>query len=188
MTEEKKAKLPKEIEKAAEQFDKFDNEVKAMTHDRLNETPRQEEEAQTKLSSKEIRNSKDIYLKPKTSISSPDKFNEKFRKDYEFSKEYVQFIAENKEIVGESITAWTKPFAGISAEEWVVPVNKPVWGPRYLAEQIKRKFYHRMVMKQETISGNDSVGSYFGSMAVDTTIQRLDAYPVIQNRSVFMGK
>ena len=33
-----------------------------------------------------------------------DVFNEKFRKAYEFDKEYVRFIAENYEIIGESIS------------------------------------------------------------------------------------
>jgi len=58
-----------------------------------------------------------------------------------FQKEYVQFIAENKEIIGETIEIWTRPFGGMPAEFWKVPVNKPVWGPRYLAEQIKRCYY-----------------------------------------------
>ena len=104
-----------------------------------------------------------------------------------FSKEYVHFIAENKEIIGEAIELWTKPYAGLPAEYWRVPVNKPVWGPRYLAEQIKSKFYHRLVMQQNVVTGGDHMGQYYGSMAVDTTVQRLDAYPVTSKKSVFMG-
>lgn len=190
MTEQKKPKVnsdgQKELDKAQAQFEAFDENVKTMTLDRMNAAPKEETEPQTKLSSKEIEKSKDIYLKPKRSISCKEKFNEKYRDSYNFDKEYVHFIAENKEIIGETIDLWTRPYPGMPAEEWEVPVNKPVWGPRYLAEQIKRKFYHRLMMQQAPTS-SDSMGQYYGTMAVDTTVQRLDAIPVSKRKSVFMG-
>jgi hypothetical protein len=175
-----------ELDKAEEQFKKFDEEVKEMTMDRLNATPKQDVEQQTKLSQKDLEKSKDIYLKPITSIGCKEKFNEKYRESYEYDKQYVQFIAENKEIIGEDIELWTKPYAGIPAERWKVPVNKPLWGPRYLAEQIKRKFYHRLVMK-DSVTSNEGAMQYYGTMAADTTIQRLDAHPVSSRKSIFMG-
>ncbi len=187
MTVKAKSSSEKELEKAAKQFQDFDDSVKELTMDRLNETPKKELEPQTKLSQSEIAKSKDVYLKPCNVISSREKFNENFREKYNFDKEYVQFIAENKEIIGETIEIWTKPYAGMPAEMWKVPCNKPLWGPRYLAEQIKRKFYHRLVMQENVISGNDGKGSYYGSMAADSTIQRLDAHPVSSRKSVFMG-
>ena len=176
----------KELDKAEEQFKDFDNQIKEMTHDRMNEAPKLEVEQQTKLSQQEIHNSKAIYLKPHKIISSREKFNEKWRTQYDFDKEYVQFIAENKEIIGEDLDLWTKPYPGMPAEEWKVPTNKPIWGPRYLAEQIKRKSYHRLVMK-EVPTQNTGVGQFYGSMAVDTTIQRIDALPVSNRKSIFMG-
>ncbi len=190
MTEHKKPKInsesQRELDKAQKQFDAFDDNIKTMTLDRMNEAPTREQEQQTKLSQSEFEKSKDIYLKPKRTIHGGDKFNEKYREEYNFAKEYVNFIAENKEIIGENIPMWTKPFAGIPAEEWEVPVNTPIWGPRYLAEQIKRKNYHRFVMQDKTTGGDGSM-QYYGSMAVDTTVQRLDAHPVSQRKSVFMG-
>lgn len=182
-----KPNVKKEIDKAEQQFDKFDQEVKSLTMDRMNMTPKEETEHQTKLSQRELNNSKDIYLKPERVIGCRDKFNEKFREDWEFDKQYVQFIAENKEIIGEAIEIWTRPYGGIPAEFWRVPVNKPVFGPRYLAEQIKSRVYHRLKMEDRPIS-SDNMGTYTGQIAVDTTIQRLDAYPVRQKRSLFMGK
>lgn len=184
----KTSSMEKELDKAQEQLDKFDTEVKEMTMDRMNMAPKADVEPQTKISQKDLEKSKDIYLKPKRFVACRDKFNEAYRSDYEFSKEYVHFIAENHEIIGETIDLWTRPFAGMPAEEWEVPVNKPVWGPRYLAEQIKRKYYHRMVMRQ-TASDSDQRGNqYYGQMAVDTTIPRLDARPASSGRkSVFMG-
>lgn len=178
--------MNKELEKVEEQFEKFDQEVKDMTLDRMSAAPKQDVEPQTKLGQNDIAKAKEIYLKPERTIGSKDKFNEKFRENYNFDKEYVQFIAENKEIIGEAIEIWTRPYGGMPAEYWKVPTNKPVWGPRYLAEQIKRKYYHRLIM-QQNVANADGMGQYYGTLAVDTTVQRLDAVPVSQRKSVFMG-
>lgn len=178
----------KELDKAEKQFEKFDEEIKSMTLDRMNQAPQKEHEPTTQLSTKEIDKSNDIYLKPERAIMSREKFNERFRDEYNFAKEYVNFIADNIEIKGENIEVWTKAFPGVTCEFWRVPVGKPVWGPRYLAEQLKRCRYHRLVMNQNVSTGSDNQGNqYFGSMAVDTTLQRLDATPVASKRSVFMG-
>ncbi len=177
----------KELDKAQQQFDKFDENVKQMTMDRMNVAPKEDVEPQTKLSSREIANKQDIYLKPKRRIEDRQKFNESFRDEWNFQKEYVHFIAEHKELIGENIELWTHPYGGMGAEYWEVPTNKPVWGPRYLAEQIKRKCYHRLTMQQNNIGGSDHMGQYFGTLAVDTTVQRLDANPVSSRKSVFMG-
>jgi hypothetical protein len=177
----------KEIDKAVEQFDAFDNNLKQMTLDRMNTAPKEEIEPQTQLSQNALSKKKDIYLKPDRSISSKEKFNEKFRTEYEFQKQFVQFIAENKEIIGETIELWTKPFPGMPAEFWKVPCNKPLWGPRYLAERIANCKYHRFVMQQHVSTGADGMGQYYGGMAVDTTVPRLDALPVNERKSIFMG-
>lgn len=182
-----KSKSSKGLEEAIKNADEFEQSIKDLTKERIDAAPVKEEEQQTKLSQNEIAKSKDIYLKPKRTISSKEKFNEKYREDYEFKKEYVCFIAENKEIIGETITCWTKPFAGIPAEEWEIPTNKPVWAPRYLAEQIKNCTYHRFSM-QDMATSREGGNTFYGSMVVDNTIQRLDAIPASQRRSVFMGK
>lgn len=190
MTEDKKNK-PKiadtELEKLDKQFKSFDENVQNLTLDKMNQAPIKEEEPQTKLAQSEIEKCKDIYIKPSRSISSHEKFDEKWRKDFNFATEYVRFTAENKEIIGEMIELWTKPFPGVPAEFWKVPVNKPIWGPRHVAERIKGCSYHRLVMHQHTTTGADGMGQYYGAMAVDTTINRLDALPVSSTKSVFMG-
>jgi len=177
----------KEIIKAGEQFDAFNENIQSLTLDRMNEAPKEETAPQIELSQADREKMGEIYLKPVKSIGCREKFNEKWRKQYEFDKEYVNFEAENKEIIGEGIEIWTRPYPGMSAEYWKVPVNKPVWGPRYLAEQIKRASYHRLVMKESIVTGGDHAGQYYGSMAADTTVQRLDARPVTSRKSVFMG-
>lgn len=182
-----KVSLGKELDKAEKQFEEFDSQIKEMTLDRMNEAPKQDLEPQTKIAQRDIEKSKDIYLKPHTQIGSQEKFNEKFRSDYEFATEYVRFIPENKEIIGETIELWTKPFPGMAAQMWKVPTGKPVWGPRHLAERLTGCKYHRLIMQQNVSIGNDSAGQYYGSMAVDTTIQRMDALPVSNHKSIFFG-
>jgi hypothetical protein len=187
MTEKFKASSEgnKELEKSAAQIDSFNSNVKDLVDARRDHKP--DVEPQTKMSVKQQQDAKDVYLKPDRVIGRQDKFNEKFRDSWNFDKEYVKFIAENREIIGEVIEMWTAPYGGVPAEFWKVPTNKPVWGPRYLAEQIKRKYYHRLIMEQ-TVVGADHAGQYYGSMAVDTTVQRMDAYPVSDKKSFFMGK
>lgn len=176
----------KELDKVQEQFDSYDKQVKDLTLDRMNMAPKEEVEAQTKISQRDLQKANDIYLKPHKTISSREKFNEDYREKYNFSKEYVQFIAENKEIIGETIEIWTKPYAGMPAEFWKVPTNKPIWGPRYLAEQIHKCTYHRLRMEDRPTSAAGE-GTYYGTMVVDNKIHRLDAYPVSSRRSIFMG-
>lgn len=177
----------KELDKVAQQFETFDKNVQDLTLDRMNKAPLKEVEPQTKLSSKELEKSKEIYLKPITQIGSKEKFNERYRNDYNFAIEPVRFIAENHEMIGEAIELWTKPFAGMAAQFWHVPVNKPVWGPRHLAEQLKKGRYHRLKMDETTTIASDGMGQYYGAMAVDHIIQRIDAMPVSTSKSIFMG-
>jgi len=182
-----KSASEKELDKIDAQSKAFEDNIKEMTLDRMNEAPREETEQQTKISQREAQKSKDIYLKPvKTIFGRGEKFNEKWRKDYEFDKEYVQFIAEHKEIIGEKIEAWTKKYPGQPAEFWEVPTNKPVWGPRYLAERIKGCIYHRLRMDQSQMTSADGMGTYTGQMVSDQIVQRLDAIPVGSRRSVFV--
>lgn len=178
----------KELDKVGAQFDSFEKNVKDLTQDRMEGVKKEEIDPQTKLSEKEISKSKDIYLKPKKTAHSKEAFNEKFRKDYEFQKEYVQLIAENYELIGSMIEMWTKPFPGMPAEFWEVPVTTPVWAPRYLAEQLRKCNYHVFSMQENVgVTGSDQMGTYTGKMVVDTVKQRLDARPVSGSKSIFMG-
>ena len=177
----------KELDKAEKQFEEFDANVRSLTLDRMNMAPSASQEPSTKISQSDLSKSTDVYLKPFRSIASREKFNEDYRKEYEYAKVYVNFIAENKMIIGEMIEMWTKPFAGLPAEEWKVPVNKPIWAPRYVAEQIKRAKYHILSMRDTITAGADQMGQYYGTMAVDSTVQRLDAHPIGSSKSVFMG-
>lgn len=178
----------KELDKVEKQLNAFEDGIKDLTLDRMNAAPKQESEPQTKIAQKDLDKHNDLYLKPHRSVAARDKFNEDYREEYNFAKEYVHFIAENLEIKGETIDMWTRPFAGMSAEWWKIPTNKPIWAPRYVAEQLKRANYHRLVMNESRQAGSDGMGQYYGTMAADTTVQRLDAIPVSSRKSMFMGR
>lgn len=190
MTEDKKPKIKsdsqKELDRADAQFQAFDESIKAMTLDRTNLAPKLETEP-SKLSQKEVEKLGMIYLKPKRTINVREKFNEDYRDDYNRSREMVYFTPYNKEIVGESIELWTKTHQGTPAEEWYIPTGKPVCGPLHLAERLVGCKYHRFTMQNTSQTAQDGMGQYYGSMAVETTIQRLDAVPVSTNKSIFMG-
>src|SRR6185503_2808728 len=176
-----------EMDRLAKKFEEYDQKLKELTLDQMNKAPKLETEPQTQLSQNQIAKAKDIYLKPVKSIGSVENFNERFREKWEHSKEYVQFIAENKEMIGEAIEVWTKPYPGLPAEFWQVPTNKPIWGPRHLAEQISRCNYHRLISQESTIVSADGFGTYHGSIVVDNTVSRLEVNPVSQKKTVFLG-
>jgi hypothetical protein len=178
----------KVLNKLKEQEDDFKSQVEAL--DDVAEKGKLEEvEPQTKLSQKEISKAKEIYLKPKVALPCRSAFNEKFRADWNFQKELVQFIAEHREIIGENIEIWTKKFQGTPYEYWEVPTGKPVWGPRYLAEQIKNCNYRRLVMNDTPSHIDPMFGGvqFSGNLVVDKQVQRLDALPVSNRKSIFMG-
>lgn len=163
-----------ELDKMNDKFEAFQEEVSAVDFNAGLSLPVKQQEPQTKMSTREINNATEIRLKPKRSIGSPQKFNENFRSEWEFQKQYVRFIAEHKELIGEWIKdIWTRPFGGVPAEVWDVPTNKPVWGPRYLAEQIKRKSYTRLKMDESAKTSDDSTTSFYGQLAHDTRVERL---------------
>lgn len=181
----KTAEIEQELSKVQTQVDGFSDSLKTLTMDEMNKAPKLDKDPEVKISQSELEKTKDHYLRPSRVINSQQKFNERFRKDYEFDREYVQFIAENNE-TNDLIEIWTRPYPGTPAEFWQVPVGKPVWGPRHLAEQIKAACYHRLKMENK-VTQNEGVGQFYGAMAVDHTVQRLDARPVSTRKSVFMG-
>lgn len=178
----------KELDKAIAQVDMFNEQVENLTLDSMNKAPKLEHEPQVPKSQSELAKFNDIYLKPHRTIGCQDRFNENYRKEWESAKEYVRFEAQNHEIIGETIDMWTKPFAGIPAEWWKIPTNKPLYAPRYVAEQLSRCNYHILTMGKAKSSGMDEMGNEFvDTIAVQSTKQRLDAIPVRDTKSIFMG-
>ena len=181
-----------ELDKAEKKFEEFHDEMKEKAgtiapSKRMDLSRRSDAEMQVPLSQNQIHGAKDIYLKPSKANSPLEKFNEAYREEWNFQKEYVQFVAEHREIIGEKIEMWTKPFAGVPPEFWEIPTGKPVWAPRYVAEQIKRCSYRRLKTDNAIQTGGNSNMHFHGALVVDETIHRLDAHPVSSNKSIFMG-
>ena len=184
----------REIDRVEANIEATRDSISALSLDELNKAPKHEVEQQTRMSTRELQNAKQTYLKPLKTIYAVDpktgkrpQLNPKFEAARNFDSQQVCFTAENNMMIGQKIEIWTLPYGGMPAEYWEVPCNTPVWGPRYLAEQIKRKCYHIIEMNQQTMTGADGFGSYTGAVEVKKTVQRLDAHPVSQNKSIFMG-
>ena len=176
-----------ELEKAAEQFDLFDAGVKKLTLDKMNEAPMEDKEEKTEVLHKQAERKDITYLKPLKRVGSNQKINERFRKEIEYSKELVEFIAENKESPGSPIEIWTRKFGGEDCLYWIVPVGKPICAPRALAEALKECNYHILSMDQATITTTDMMGTYHGAMVAEKTVSRIDAVPYTKSKHIFMG-
>lgn len=192
-----------DLEKAKENIDGFSAKLEEH-HDKFMSTKHDmtdsssgkvASEPQHRLSQNEISNMSKIYLKPYKIAPCRDKFNEKFRADWEFKKEIVCFIAQHNELKGEEIDIVTRPMGGIDGMHWKVPTNKPVYGPRYLAEQIKKKSYIRYVAQNPNQARNAQENIPIGHMGIDYTdmigaevVNRMDAFPVTNSKSVFLSE
>lgn len=172
------SKGQEELDKVQEQFEHFDEQVKSLSLDTMNKAPILETEQQTKLSDREMKKTDADYIKPARSMACREKFNERYRADWERDRKYVKVLVENLEIIGEKVETWTRPYAGIPAEFWQVPVNKPVYVPLYLAKQLSECKYHRLIMDETKNISADGMGTYYGSMAVKDIRRRIDCRPV----------
>jgi len=177
----------KELDKAQAQFEAFDQNVKSMTLDHLNQLPKEDAEAKHGLTQNQVADAKDIYIQPFKTIACRDKFNENYRDDWNYAKEYVYITAQNNMILNEFLQFWTKPFAGVPFEEWKVPVNKPIWVRRHVAERIKGCVHHELHMDQSQKMETNEYGDMVGQMVAKKAVQRLDAFPATKRKSIFMG-
>lgn len=189
MTESRKPRVNneghKELEKVEDQLNKFSESISTAREDRANLVMK-ETEPQTKLSQEELSRSKVMYLKPKRTFPSREKFNEKFRDEYNYQKEYVEFIAENNEVKGESIDFCIKKFPGMPVEEWVVPVNKEVAAPRYVKERIQDCGY-TIFTTTDSSTGSEGGVVYYGQMVAEERKARLSAREISRTPRIFTG-
>jgi len=174
----------KELEKVELHFQKLDAEMRNLSAGSVEDT-----EPQTKLSTREVAKLDAPYLKPHRTINSKEQFNEKYRNEFNFDKEYVKVIAEHNELIGDTIEVWTKPYAGMSAEFWRVPTNQPVWMPRYLAKQLSTRTYIRYSMQEPRMTGTEGGHQFYTGMIGKDIRKRLDCREAgNQTFSMFAGK
>jgi hypothetical protein len=189
MSESKKPRVntegQRELEKVEDQIKTFSESMVTAGEERAS-LPVREMEPQTKLSQSEINKSNILYLKPKRTFPSREKFNEKYRADFNYQSEYVDFIAENHEVKGESIDFCVKKFPGQPIEEWVVPVNKEVSAPRYVKERIQECGYTIFTTADNTVASEGGV-KYYGQIVAEERRARLSAREISRVSRISMS-
>lgn len=167
----------KALHKMNTSFDATQKDLTNLTLDHLNKAPLKEGEDQTKLTRSELAEDNIHVVKPERQVHGQDKPNPKFEKERKKGWEMVKCFFENREVEGEQIECWSKPFAGDPASFWKLPVNRTVMAPRHLVKQLENCRYHKMRMEEKTVS-SDGAGVYYGALVADYTVNRLLAREV----------
>jgi hypothetical protein len=178
----------KQLESIERQINQQEDQIKSLTLDETNKSPVLEQESSMQLSQKELAKKPDVYIKPTRTLAPgrKEKFLDAWKSEYESRKQYVEYTVENNEVIGEDVTLWSKPYPGLPMEEWVLPTNKPIWIPKYVAEQVQNCRYHKFIMDKTPVNTTGEA-TYYGAMQVKNTVNRLDAKVVDKRPRVFMG-
>lgn len=163
----------------------FQEEIKELTMDVANHVKLEETEQQTEIPSKVLAKSEFPRIEPKRTIFSQEKFNEKFRKERDYAWEYVDCICENIEIKGESVDFFLKKFPGEPAHEWVIPVNKPVSIPRFVAEHLHTRNYAVLTLDQGEKRAVEAGVEQYGMPVYTSRRKRIDCIPHVKNNTPF---
>lgn len=164
--------------KGLENLEKTTEEMKNLTVDEINKAPLTEVEPQTKMSKEEVEHYDAPVIKPTRSFPAHSKPSSKEKKERERGWELVKCIAENVEIYGEKIEFWLNKYLGDPTHFWEIPVNKPIYLPRFVAEHLATRTYHRFKMVDR--SGRSFMeGSSSGeeSLVVRETLARVTCKP-----------
>jgi len=120
--------------------------LNSLTVDKIAETPVNEPEIQTRLTTKELAASEGIpYIEPKRRLTPPmGKLPDCLKKEHARAWEYVKGIYENYECPGDSIKFSLSLYPGDADYLWEIPANKPVYVPRMVANHLEEcQKYHK---------------------------------------------
>ena len=167
--------VQKEIDRLDAEFKAKSEQMSNLTQEEINKAPLKEVEPQTKLSQAQI---KELDA-PKIVPSRTKKANGKKKPEQDSLRkrawEYIKVICENNEIFQEPLKFWYKPMiGGEDCHYWEIPVGRPVYIPRHVAEHIRSRKYHRLVMQEEMTVEHTQFGEMRGKMVATETRQRLD--------------
>lgn len=170
--------LKESIENASNTIDAMSEQMKSLNVDDIQTAPIKEEDPQTKISKKAIDDLDAPKIRPSKTFAPIDKPRPEHDSLRKRAWEYVKVIAENKEVIGETIQSWYKPpISGEACHFWEVPVNTPVYIPRMLAEHLATRIYPRHKMVDRATRGLGH-GEIMQVMVVEETLRRLDCRPV----------
>lgn len=189
MTKEKPPMHGKVLEDAEKNFLQFQKEIN--TFNPLNvEAPLEEKDPYTKLSRREMQLADAPYITPYRTLDRPNvaKYGEAGKFHYNTAHDklredgwkYIKVTVDNYESIGQSIDIQSSPFGCDPCYFFLVPVNKPIWIPLFLAKQIKSCRYHEIVMR-DPFENDPSAASrkvhsieMVNKMTVERKKQRLD--------------
>ncbi len=169
----------REFQKEINSFNPFDKEV-----------PLEEKDPYTKLSRREMQLADAPYIIPTREMMRPNvvkcgeagkaHYNTAHDKLREDGWKYIKVTVDNYESVGQTIEMWTGLWGCEPGYFWLVPTNKPIWIPLFLAKQIKGCRYHEIVMK-DPFDNDPTIASrkvhtveIVNKMTVERRKQRLD--------------
>lgn len=141
-----KPQLDKVTAKGLENVEKLSEQMSSLTQEEIKKAPMANEEPVMLLSKEEIAAYDAPVIQPSRSFPTKSKPNPKEAKERRRGWEYVKCIAENLEIINEKIEFWHNKFLGDPCYFWEVPVNKPIYLPRFIAEHLSTRHYHRFTM------------------------------------------
>ena len=123
--------------------------------------PEVEQQPAVEMSYKDFKATDAPVITFSRAFAAPGKPNPKCEAERRRGWQYVKCICENFEVFGETIELWQCRWPGDPHSFWQVPVNKPIYLPRFVAEHLASRKYHRFKMEdrnqylvaQETMNG-----------------------------------
>jgi hypothetical protein len=165
----------KEVDRLETEFDAKAVQMASLTQDAMNEAPVNELEPQTKMTKAKILEADAPKIVPSMTRTANGKKKPEQDAIRKRGWEYIRVIAENVELPGEKIEFWHKPmWAGEDCHFWQIPVNRPIYVPRFVAEHIRSRKYHRLTMQNEMTVETNQFGEMKGKLIATEVRQRLD--------------
>jgi hypothetical protein len=123
---------------AVEQVLEMQQDMNALTVDKINETAPKAVEVEEKVNYKKLAEKEGVqYIEPLRKLNAFGTLPDKQLKEHTRDWEYVKGVFENHVINGEPITFWYSKYAGDPDCLWQVPCNRPVYVPRMIATHLE---------------------------------------------------
>lgn len=168
----------KEVDRVEAEFKAATDANASLTQDVMSKAPEKESDVEPFMPKRQILQAPVPRIVPTYSRSPNGKKKPEQDALRRRAWEYVQVICTNSEIASENLEFWHKPMiAGEECNFWQIPVNRPVFLPRHVAEHIKTRKYHRLVMQEEITVEHTGFGEMKGKLVASHTVQRLDCTP-----------
>lgn len=165
----------KEVDRLDAEFNAKEKQMSEMTQDAMKDAPLKELAPQVKISKEALEKTDAPKIVPCLTRAANGKKKSEQDALRKRAWEYIKVIAENNEVIGEDIEFWHKPMiAGEDLHFWKIPVNKPIYVPRHIAEHIRSRKYHRLKTDENIRVETNQFGDMMGRMIATETRQRLD--------------